>query len=146
MNTTFTAIIKKDGPWWIGWIEEVSGVNAQEETMEKLLSSLREILSEALEFNRSEARQAAEKDYTEEFVTVRSVAYSSSTSKNTDARSFGKVGIIPGGATCPRTDDHPFPGTLKFTTCWLERFARIWTFPSREKHKAHRLVQLIAGP
>ena len=70
MHTTFTAIIKKDGPWWIGWIEEVSGVNAQEETKEKLLSSLREILSEALEFNRSEARQAAEKDYTEELVTV----------------------------------------------------------------------------
>lgn len=70
MQTTFTAIIKKDGPWWIGWIEEVSGVNAQEETKEKLLSSLREILSEALELNRSEARQAAERDYTEEFVTV----------------------------------------------------------------------------
>jgi predicted RNase H-like HicB family nuclease len=70
MNTTFTAIIKKDGPWWIGWIEEVSGVNAQEETKEQLLSSLREILSEALEFNRSEARHAAEKDYTEELVTV----------------------------------------------------------------------------
>ena len=70
MNTTFTAIIKKDGPWWIGWIEEVSGVNAQEETKEKLLSSLREILSEALEFNRSGARQAAENNYTEELVTV----------------------------------------------------------------------------
>lgn len=70
MNTTFTAILKKDGPWWIGWIEEVSGVNAQEETKEKLLSSLREILSEALEFNRAEARQAAENNYTEELVTV----------------------------------------------------------------------------
>jgi len=69
MNTTFTAIIKKDGPWWIGWIEEVFGVNAQEETKEQLLSSLREILSEALEFNRSEARQAAEDNYTEEPMT-----------------------------------------------------------------------------
>ena len=70
MNTTFTAIIKKDGPWWIGWIEEISGVNAQEETKEKLLSSLREILTESLEFNRAEARQAAEDNYTEELVTV----------------------------------------------------------------------------
>jgi len=70
MNTTFTAIIKKDGPWWIGWIEEISGVNAQEETKEQLLSSLREILAEALEFNRAEARQAAENNYTEELVTV----------------------------------------------------------------------------
>ena len=70
MNTTFTAIIKKDGPWWIGWIEEISGVNAQEETKEELLSSLREILAESLEFNRAEARQAAEDNYTEELVTV----------------------------------------------------------------------------
>jgi hypothetical protein len=27
MATQFTAIIKKDGDWWIGWIEEVKGVN-----------------------------------------------------------------------------------------------------------------------
>lgn len=39
-------------------------------TKEALLSSLREILSEALEFNRAEARQAAENDFTEELVTV----------------------------------------------------------------------------
>jgi predicted RNase H-like HicB family nuclease len=70
MNSAFTAIVKKDGDWWIGWIEEVPGVNAQEETKEKLLSSLKEILGEALEFNRSEARQAAENNYTEEAIAV----------------------------------------------------------------------------
>jgi len=70
MTSTYTAITKRDGDWWIGWIEEVPGVNAQEESKEELLSSLREILSEALEFNRSEARQAAEDNYTEELVTV----------------------------------------------------------------------------
>jgi predicted RNase H-like HicB family nuclease len=70
MNSSFTAIVKRDGAWWIGWIEEVPGVNAQEETKEKLLDSLKEILREALEFNRAEARQAAKNDYTEEAVTV----------------------------------------------------------------------------
>ena len=70
MTSTFTAIIKHDGPWWIGWIEEVSGVNAQAETKAELLVSLREILAEALEFNRAEAREAAESNYTEELVTV----------------------------------------------------------------------------
>ncbi|MFM8983936.1 MAG: type II toxin-antitoxin system HicB family antitoxin [Spartobacteria bacterium] len=70
MQLTFTAVIKQDSGWWLGWIEEVPGVNAQELTKEALLSSLREILSEALEFNRAEARQAAENDYTEELVTV----------------------------------------------------------------------------
>ena len=49
---------------------QVPGVNAQEETRQKLISSLREILSEALEFNRSEARQSAGGSYTEELVTV----------------------------------------------------------------------------
>jgi len=70
MNSTFTAITKKDGDWWIGWIEEVPGINAQEETKEELISSLKEILAEALVFNRSEAREAAENNYTEELVTV----------------------------------------------------------------------------
>jgi len=70
MNSTFTAITKKDGDWWVGWIEEVPGVNAQGKTKEELMSSLREILSEALVFNRAEAREAAESDYTEEPVTV----------------------------------------------------------------------------
>lgn len=70
MNGTFTAIIKQRDNWWIGWIEEVPGVNAQEKTKEKLLQSLKEILSEALEFNRAEARAAAETGYTEEAVTV----------------------------------------------------------------------------
>lgn len=70
MHSTFTAITKKSGDWWIGWIEEVPGVNAQEKTKEELLSSLREVLSEALEFNRADARQAAEDNFTEEFVTV----------------------------------------------------------------------------
>lgn len=70
MHSTFTAITKKSGDWWIGWIEEVPGVNAQERTKEELLSSLREVLSEALEFNRADARRAAEDNFTEELVTV----------------------------------------------------------------------------
>jgi predicted RNase H-like HicB family nuclease len=48
MTSTFTAITKKDGDWWIGWIEEIPGVNAQEKTRDELISSLREILAEAL--------------------------------------------------------------------------------------------------
>jgi len=66
----YTAIVKQDGDWWIGWVEEVPGVNAQEKTKAELLASLREILLEALEFNRQEARKAAEADYTEELLSV----------------------------------------------------------------------------
>jgi len=70
MPNTYTAVIKQDGNWWIGWIEEVPGVNCQERSREELLKSLRANLSEALEFNRQDAIRAAESGYTEELVTV----------------------------------------------------------------------------
>jgi predicted RNase H-like HicB family nuclease len=57
MTSNYTAIVKKDGAWWLGWIEEVPGVNAQEKTKSKLMASLKEVLAEALEFNRDEARK-----------------------------------------------------------------------------------------
>jgi predicted RNase H-like HicB family nuclease len=56
---TYTALIHQDGPWWVGWVEEVPGVNAQEASREELLESLREVLREALEFNRKDALEAA---------------------------------------------------------------------------------------
>lgn len=48
MNQAYTAVVKQDGGWWIGWIEEVPGVNCQERTRKELLKSLRTTLSEAL--------------------------------------------------------------------------------------------------
>ena len=65
MNTNYTAVIKEDGGWWIGWVEEVSGVNCQETTREELVESLKVTLREALEFNRSDAITAAGDDYEE---------------------------------------------------------------------------------
>jgi len=49
MTSNFTAIVKKGGDWWVGWIEEVPGVNAQEKTKSKLMASLKEVLAEALD-------------------------------------------------------------------------------------------------
>ena len=57
--SAYTAVIRQDGPWWIGWVEEVPGVNAQWQSCEALLESLREVLREALEFNRQDAFGAA---------------------------------------------------------------------------------------
>ena len=57
MNNEYTAIIKKDGDWWIGWIEEISGVNAQEETKEELLISLREAAKDIMELRREEGKE-----------------------------------------------------------------------------------------
>lgn len=70
MTATFTALIRENKGWWIGWVEEIPGVNAQGQTKEELLASLRESLQEALEFNRQDARSSALGDYTEEPLTV----------------------------------------------------------------------------
>ena len=51
MKKEFTAIIKQEGDWWIGWIEEIPGVNCQERSREELIETLRVTLEEALEFN-----------------------------------------------------------------------------------------------
>ena len=52
---SWTAIVSQDEDWWIGWIAEVPGVNAQERTRDELLVSLAEVLREALEMNRDDA-------------------------------------------------------------------------------------------
>jgi predicted RNase H-like HicB family nuclease len=70
MNHEYTALIKKDAGWWIGWIEEIPGVNCQEASREELLTSLRITLREALELNREEAVGAAGEDFEEEQIAV----------------------------------------------------------------------------
>jgi predicted RNase H-like HicB family nuclease len=37
----YRAVIKKVGDWWIGWLVDLPGVNAQERTKSKLLESLK---------------------------------------------------------------------------------------------------------
>lgn len=37
----YRAMIKKTDGWWIGWLIDLPGVNAQEKTREKLVESLR---------------------------------------------------------------------------------------------------------
>ena len=70
MRDNYTAVIKQAGPWWIGWIEEVPGVNCQEETKEELLQTLKVTLQEAIEFNRREALAAAGEGFEEEPIAV----------------------------------------------------------------------------
>ena len=37
----YRAVIKKSGEWWIGWLVDLPGVNAQERTRKKLMESLK---------------------------------------------------------------------------------------------------------
>ena len=48
MNQFTAAVTQVDG-WWIGWIEQIPGVNCQERTKDELLGSLKVTLQEALE-------------------------------------------------------------------------------------------------
>ena len=65
MQATHTAVIKQRADLRIGWIEEVPGVNCREPTREALIESLRVTLSEAIAFNREDARLAAGKGFEE---------------------------------------------------------------------------------
>ena len=70
MKRNFKAVIKQDEGWWIGWIQEVPGVNSQGKTRTELMKNLRSALKEALELNREEARSAAEADFEEATILV----------------------------------------------------------------------------
>ena len=37
MKEAYTAVIKHNGQWWIGWVEEVLGVNCQEASKQSSL-------------------------------------------------------------------------------------------------------------
>jgi hypothetical protein len=50
VKSTYTAPTQQDGDWWVGWIEEIPGVNAQERSKEDLMASLGEILNSTLLF------------------------------------------------------------------------------------------------
>ena len=70
MNTQYTAVVKQDGAWWIGWIEEVPGVNCQEQTYQELIDSLKTTLKEALDFNRQDAISSVGDGYREEKIAI----------------------------------------------------------------------------
>ena len=70
MKGEYTAVVKQDGGWWVGWIEEVPGVNCQERTLEELRKTLKVTLKEALELNRLDALAAAGVGFQEEKIAI----------------------------------------------------------------------------
>ena len=65
MATNYSAVIQEGDGLWLGWVEEVPGVNAQAPTRDELMEDLRSALAEALEMNRADARAAAQGSYEE---------------------------------------------------------------------------------
>jgi predicted RNase H-like HicB family nuclease len=49
---TFSAVYKKSGKWFLGWVEEVPGANTQGRTLKEAKENLKEALLLVLEANR----------------------------------------------------------------------------------------------
>ncbi|MEK7630064.1 MAG: type II toxin-antitoxin system HicB family antitoxin [Patescibacteria group bacterium] len=49
----FTAVYKKSGKWYLGWIEEVPGVNTQGKTLKEAKENLKEALLLVLEVSKA---------------------------------------------------------------------------------------------
>ena len=48
----FTASYKKNGSWYMGWVEEISGVNTQGKTLQECRDNLKDALALIIEVNR----------------------------------------------------------------------------------------------
>lgn len=48
MKPAYTTVVRQQNGWWIGWVEEVSGVNCQEKSYDELMETLKVTLQEAL--------------------------------------------------------------------------------------------------
>ena len=49
----FTAVYKKSGKWYIGWVDEIPGANVQELTKKEAKESLKEAIELILEANQT---------------------------------------------------------------------------------------------
>ena len=56
----FTAVYERGGDWWIGYVEELPGANAQEASLQECRESLREAVELVLEANRELTRREFE--------------------------------------------------------------------------------------
>ena len=70
MQNAYTAVVKQEEDFWVGWIEEVPEVNCQERSYKELKETLEVTLREALEFNRQDALSAAGSGYKEEKIAI----------------------------------------------------------------------------
>lgn len=62
MRREFTAVIEKRGKWFVGYIEEIPGVNTQGKTIEETRSNLQEALNLILQANRDLAAKGSPPD------------------------------------------------------------------------------------
>jgi predicted RNase H-like HicB family nuclease len=70
MKNEFTAIIERDGEWYIGYCPEIPGANGQGRTREDCRSSLADAIALILEDRREEGLRGVPADAIHDTVTV----------------------------------------------------------------------------
>lgn len=70
MHNEFTAIIERDGEWYIAYCPEIPGANGQGQTKEECLKSLSGAIKLILEDRREDALRGIPADTDKEMVTV----------------------------------------------------------------------------
>ncbi len=70
MHNEFTAIIERDGDWYIAYCPEVPGANGQGRTIEECRQSLADAISLILEDRREDTLKGLPADVIREVVTV----------------------------------------------------------------------------
>jgi len=70
MHNEFTAIIERDGKWFVAYCPEVPGANGQGRTKKECLKSLVEAINLILEDRREDALRGVPKTAIREVVTV----------------------------------------------------------------------------
>jgi len=70
MRNEFTAIVERDGPWFVAYCAEVPGANGQGASREECLASLREAIALILEHRRDESLRGVPPDAQRELVVV----------------------------------------------------------------------------
>ena len=70
MHNEFTAIIEKDGDWYVSYCPEIPGANGQGRTMEESRLSLAEAISLILEDRREDGLRGLPADAARETISV----------------------------------------------------------------------------
>jgi predicted RNase H-like HicB family nuclease len=70
MTNQFTAIIERDGEWYIAYCPEIPGANGQGRSKQECLQSLPEAIELILEDRREDSLRGAPPDALREVVTI----------------------------------------------------------------------------
>lgn len=70
MRNEFTAVIERDGEWFVAWSPEIPGANGQGHTLEECRESLAAAIQLILEDRREEGLRGAPQDAIREVVTI----------------------------------------------------------------------------